>query len=216
MIFVAVNNEIGSELRKIRESLRMSLTTFADALGVERHNYRNWENGTSKRVPDEVVKKARTIGARGDVSAFSIPASQILVPIPYIGFVSASAPPEYTDPFETESFEFVPPEMGDVRGRFSLRILGDSMYDLLHPNDLCVFQYSQVEKIGCVILFRSSENKLTVKTLKHDGTGFVLKAENPNYDEQPAKGSVVGFLVGIVREQGSRKVTVYDAHGIRP
>jgi SOS-response transcriptional repressor LexA len=216
MVLMATNPDVAAELRRIRESVRMSLTSFADALGVERHNYRNWEYGTSKKVPEEVIRKARSIGARGDVGPFAIPAAQLLIPIPYIGLVSASDPPEYTDPFASEDFEYVPPEMGDAKGRFALRVLGDSMYDLLFPNDLCVFQASPVERIGCVILHRTLDNLLTIKTLKHDGTNFILHAENRAYEPQIAKGSVVGYLVGIVREQGSRRVTVFDGQGIRP
>jgi SOS-response transcriptional repressor LexA len=216
MMIVAANTEISAELKAIREDLRMTITGFADALGVERHTYRNWEYGKSKRIPDDVMTRARMMRARGDVGPFTIPASELLIPVPYIGYVSASDPPNWTDPFESESFEYVPPEMGDGKGKFSLRILGDSMYDLLLPDDLCVFQASAIERISCVILHRSQDNLLTVKTLRHDGEKFLLKAENIRYPEVEARGSVVGFLLGIVRVQGSRKVTVYDGNGIRP
>jgi hypothetical protein len=89
------------------------------------------------------------------------------------------------------------------------------MYDLLIPGDTVVFQRTDIPKIGHVVLFRSFDNRITIKTLKHDGTNYLLEAINSVYETVEAKGSMIGYLVGIVREQGSRRVTVYDSHGIR-
>ena len=51
---------------------------------------------------------------------------------------------------------------------------------------------------------------------EHDGRAFYLHPLNPAYEDSPAEGVVVGYLVGIVRMAGSKKVTVYDATGIIP
>lgn len=204
-----------SELLKgIRTRLGMSQTEFARRLGVPRANYKNWEYGVAN-APASVIRDAKALD-RPEVSGPTIPASQLYIPIPYIGGVAASSMVDWTDPFESNAFEFVPPEMGDPRGRFACRVLGDSMYDLLMPGDLCVFQSSPVPKIGTVIMYRSPENQVTIKVLKHDGKGFVLHPLNSAYEDCPATGECVGYLVGIVREIGSRKVTVYDSTGIRP
>ena len=201
-------------LRDIRLQLGMSQPEFARRLGVPGPRYRNWEYGAAN-APDSVIKAARRL-LGGQVSAPSIPASQLYIPIPYIGGVAASSMVDWTDPFEADTFEFVPPEMGDERGRFSCRVLGDSMYDLLLPGDLCVFQASPIPKIGTVIMYRSPDNLVTIKELKHDGKAFILHPLNPAYEDVPATGISLGYLVGIVREIGSRKVTVYDSTGIRP
>lgn len=145
-----------------------------------------------------------------------IPASQLLVPITYIGAIAASNPVNWTDPFESETFEFVPPEMGDARGRFACRIESDSMMPLLEPHDVCVFQRTDVPKIGHVILFRSHDRLVTVKQLKHNGVNYLLHPLNPTYDDSPANGQMLGFLVGIVRERGTQRLTVFDSTGILP
>ena len=201
-------------LREIRQRLGMSQPEFARRLGVPGSRYRNWEYGAAN-PPAEIVRAARKMEGP-QVSGPTIPASQLYIPVPYIGGVAASSMVDWTDPFESDTFEFVPPEMGDGRGRFSCRVLGDSMYDLLQPGDLCVFQASPVPKIGTVIMYRSPENSITIKELKHDGKGFILHPLNPAYEDVPAIGTCLGYLVGIVREVGSRKVTVYDSTGIRP
>ena len=146
----------------------------------------------------------------------TVPASQLLVPLPYLGFVAASEPARWTDPFDSETFEYVPPEMGDVRGRFSCRVESDSCYDLLWPHDLCVFQAESVPRLGCMVLWRLPDGRVTIKHLRHDGNNYLLSPVNPAYESVPAEGQQVGYLVGIVRENGSRRTTVYDATGIRP
>lgn len=193
----------------------MTQGELAQAVGVNRSTYANWESGRAA-VPDETLMKMRFMGLGAEVGPPTIPASQLYIPIPYIGTVSAGMKVDWTDPFESETMEYVPPEMGDPRGRFSCRVGSDSMYDLLFPGDLVVFQKDPHQKLGRVILFRSFDYLITIKHLKHNGTDFILVPLNPKYDTEIATGECIGYLVGIVRESGSRKVTVYDAHGIIP
>lgn len=215
MLEVAANTELGEALRKFRDTRRMTQDELAAQLGVKRDTYKNWEYGQNE-PPRKVLAKLRSMGFGHEVGDPLIPASQLLIPIPYIGTVSASEKADWTDPFESESFEYVPPEMGDGKGRFCCRVASDSCFDLLWPDDIAVFQRTDIPKIGAIVLFRSFDNRITIKQLKHDGENFVLHPLNPAYPDEKAEGSMVGYLVGIVREQGSKRVTVYDAHGIRP
>lgn len=206
----------GTELRDIRIKLEMTMANFADAIGVGRSRYKNWEYGVVDKIPSEPLNRARALLKGSNVSRPTIPAGQLLVPVPYVGLVAASSKVDWTDPLESETFEYVPPEMADIRGRFSCRVVGDSMYPLLIPDDLCVFQASNIPKLGIIVLHKSPENTITVKALKHDGTNFILHPLNSEYQDEIAMGEVIGHLVGIVREQGSRKTTEYDHTGIRP
>ncbi len=204
-------------LKRARQHSEMTLKAFAEHLGVSETTYRNYEYGYSKRVPKAVRSRAEEILAGApDVGPPAIPASQLQIPIRYIGFVSASAPVDWTDPFETETFEFVPSEMGDIKGRFACRVASDSCYDVLWPQDLCVFQSDNVPRLGCFVLWRMPDDRITIKQLKHDGKDYVLHPINAKYEDTTAVGTQVGFLVGIVRESGSRRMTIYDATGIRP
>jgi SOS-response transcriptional repressor LexA len=207
-------NEHAEFLRKQREALGMSMTIFAERLGVQRSRYKNWEYGLVEKVPQDVLDRVREL--RAAVTEPRIPASQLQIPVPYIGRVAASSACDWTNPLDCEEFEFVPPEMGDGKGRFACRVIGDSMYDLLIPDDICVFQASDIPKLGVVVLHRSPDNLITVKELKHDGERYILHSLNAAYTDQPATGVMVGYLIGIVRERGSRKTTEYDASGIRP
>lgn len=124
------------ELVAIRTRLRLTQKEMADALGVPRGTYKNWEYGQG--IPVRYAIPIRRIGA------------------------------------------------------------------------------SQIPKIGKVVLFRTDDGKITVKQLKHDGKDFILHPLNPKYDDHLADGSVVGFLVGKVRQLGRRKLTDYDPDGLTP
>jgi len=90
------------------------------------------------------------------------------------------------------------------------------MFDLLWPGDVVVFHADKVPRIGKVVCYKSFENKVTVKVLKHNGTSYILHPLNPSYEDVEARGECMGYLVGIVREQGTRRVTVFDSTGISP
>lgn len=206
--------DIKESLKRFRKARDWTQQQIADKLGLKRTTYTSYEQGKAK-PPSEVVKHLKDMGFE-EVGNPMIPASSLEIPVPYIGMISAGTKADWTDPFESDEMEFVPSRMGDARGRFCCRILSDSCYDLLWPNDLAVFQRDDTPRIGCIFLFRSFDNHLTVKQLKHDGRDFILHPLNPKYEDQVAEGSYVGYLVGIVREAGTREVTVYDSKGIRP
>lgn len=208
---------IADQLRDFRSELNITQQELADKLQIGRSRLANFENQTS--TPNkEILQRLYDLGfpKSSEVGPPLVPASQLLIPVPYIGYIAASDPVDWTDPFESETFEFVPPEMGDSRGRFACRIASDSMFPLLEPHDICVFQKTEVPKIGHIILFRSKENLVTVKQLKHNGTNYILQPINQTYQPTPADGSMLGFLVGIVRERGTQRLTIFDSSGILP
>lgn len=188
---------------------------FAQRLEISETKLQNFEYG--KTIPHEnVLIRARMIRRGDDVGSPKFLAPELEIPIPYIGQVAASTPVDWTDPFESVEMELVPSEMGDGKNRFCARIVGLSMYPLLIPDDVVVFQHSNVPRLGIIILHRSDDNKITVKELKHNGKDFILSSCNPEYPDIVAQGLVIGHLIGIVRKQGLRRTTEYDPSGIRP
>lgn len=204
-----------SKLKQFRQGLGLTQQEIAEKLGVSRVAYAAWEAERNKPSKDALME-LRRMGYGADVTFPRIPAPELEVPIVSIGPVSASAEVDWTDPFASETFQYVPAEMGDDRGRFACTVASDSMMPLLQPNDECVFQQSDIPRIGCVILFRSFDNRITLKLLKHDGKNYYLEPLNPAYESMPAEGVTLGYLVGIVRRIGRRKITDYDSDGIRP
>ena len=202
-------------LKSLRLASRYTLKQFARLLDVPDTTYMNWEYGKAK-PPTNILDRARAIAKGDEVTRPTIPAPELKIQVPYIGQVAASTPVDWSDPFDADEFEYVPTEMGDAKGRFSARVIGLSMHPLLLPGDLVVFQSTNIPKLGVVVLHRSNDNQVTVKELKHDGEQFILSSVNEAFAGVPAEGTVIGHLVGIVREQGSRITTEYDSNGIRP
>lgn len=215
MICVAERTPLARDIRTLRESLRLTQAEMADRLDVDRATYKNWEYGQS-RPPEGKLVVLNRMGLGQEVTGPTIPAGEIEIPIPYIGTMSASEHVNWTDPFESEEMEFVPGHMGDARGRFACRVASDCMMPLLEPGDVCVWQKSDIPRIGCVVLFRTEDQLVSIKQLKHDGTGYYLHPLNPSYEDVRVGGRPIAYLVGIVRRIGKRTITDYDSDGIRP
>lgn len=203
------------QLRDWRKRTRFTQAEIAAKLGMTRGGYANYEAGTAP-VPERRLVALREMGFQSEVGPYTVPAPMLEIPIPYIGGVAASSKAEWSDPFESETFEYVPNEMGG-RARFCARVAGDSMFDLLWPDDVAIFEATDNPKIGTVVVYRSGESKVTIKILRHDGQRFTLQPMNSNYETCTVEfdGKVLGYLVGIVRIDGSRRTTTYDPHGIR-
>lgn len=204
-----------ARLKSARERLGKTQEELDELIGVKRARYSHWENGI-RSVPLFVWEKLNSYGVLEEVSSTGAAAGELEVPLRSIGHVNASQKVDWTDPLECEDMVFVPGHMADRKGRFACIAVGDSMMPLIQPGDRLVFQRTDIPKIGAVVLFRSFDNRITIKTLKHDGSSFSLRPENKAYTEEPAEGSMVGYLVGIVRKMGKRVQTDYDEDGIRP
>ena len=202
-------------LVEFRKAQGYSQEAMALSLDISRNTYAAYETGRNK-PRFETMKRLRLMGFQADVAGPLVPASELEIPVVYVGTVAASSRADWTDPFASETMEFVPPEMGHVRGRFAARIGSDCMVPMLEPQDLCVFQRDPSPRIGAVVLFRGHDGLIAVKQLKHDGTDYFLHPLNPKYLDAQAMGECVGYLVGIVRHKGSRKTTEYDAAGLYP
>jgi SOS-response transcriptional repressor LexA len=207
--------KFGESLTEFRKSLGLSQGGMAVELDLSRNTYAAYETGRN-RPRFEVMRRLRLMGFQADVSGPSTPASELDSPIVYIGTVAAGSRANWTDPFASESMEFVPPEMGNAIGRFACRIGSDSMVPTLEPQDLCVFQRDPAPRIGAIVLYRASDGLIAVKQLKHDGQDYYLHPLNPKYEDCRPEGTCVGYLVGIVRWKGSKKTTEYDGNGIYP
>ena len=223
----------GERLRELRtdierrEGRRVYQRDIAKFLGINEATYRSYEYDKAK-LPEEHARRLAAeyrkdrdwrwfyIGDADDVGMPMAPAPLLLVPIPYLGALAASGPVDWTDPLESEDFMEVPPEMAERSGRFCSTVVGDSCYDLLLPGDLVVFHKDSLPKLGQMVMHRSPDRRVTVKQLKHDGEKFILHPLNRSYKDEAATGVFLGYLVGIVRQIGSKRVTVYDLHGIVP
>lgn len=205
----------GSELRDWRRTIaHMTQAEVARHLGMTRGGYANYESGV--KIPEHKLLALKQLGFRSDAHALTTAPTALEIPVPYIGAIAPNLTVYWSNPCEADDFHFVPMEMGEPHGRFCCRIADDSMYDFLWPDDVCVFQESNIPKIGTIVMHQSPNGQLSVKLLAHDGSSFKLQTINSIYGVADAGGTVVGHLVGLIRSVGSTKITVFDPNGIRP
>lgn len=208
---------MGEKLRDFRRLvLRVTQDEMAEKLGLKRSTYTAYEQERAN-IPFAVFEQLRKLGFGSipEVTAPSYPSPKPMTLIPMGPAVPCS---DWSDPLDTDYDEWIEVDLFmSGKGRFACEIVGDSMYDLLWPGDVAIWQESRNPKLGTIVIAKNRDRQATAAQLRHDGEKFYLHKLNPRY---PAVESdhweCLGYLVGIVRTQGTKRVTVYDPEGIRP
>lgn len=209
------------ELAAIRQKLRYTLREMADRLSVTASRYKNWKYGKAQ-VPPGILQRAKALLNSDAPPGANIgnplgAATELEVPVPYIGRVAASSIMDWTDPLEADLTEFVPVHMASRRGTFCAYVEGDSMTPFLLHGDMMIFRAEEFAQPGKIVVYRSElAGTVTVKQLKFGVDGAYLHPLNPRYKDEPCDGRVVGILVGIVRKMGTYTMTAHDDSGLTP
>lgn len=86
---------------------------------------------------------------------------------------------------------------------FALRVQGDSMADLIQPDDVVLFERGAPARDGLVCAVRLDEDDVTLKYLDRDGPGrYVLRAHNPAYPSRRVDARALqidGVYRGLLR-----------------
>ncbi len=86
---------------------------------------------------------------------------------------------------------------------FALRVQGDSMADLIQPEDVVLFERGAPARDGLVCAVRVDEDEVTLKYLDREGAdAYVLRAHNPAYPPRHVDAREVqvdGVYRGLLR-----------------
>lgn len=181
------NRRVGSRIKEMRKSRKMTLKELGEHIGLSESNTKRYEDGQIKTVGIDIIKK---IALALDVPASyltgweDIPQYQKLsnyVPIakkkiPLLGEIAAGQPIYADDHIE----EFLPAD-DELHADFALKIKGDSMINAQINDGDIVFirQQSDVDngQIAAVLI----DDSATLKRVYHMNGGLQLQAENPKY-----------------------------------
>lgn len=181
------NRHVGSRIKEMRKSRKMTLKELGEHIGLSESNTKRYEDGQIKTVGIDIIKK---IAMALDVPASyltgweDIPQYQKLsnyVPIarkkiPLLGEIAAGEP-IYAD---KHIEEFLPAD-DKLHADFALKIKGDSMINAQINDGDIVFirQQSDVDdgQIAAVLINDSA----TLKRIYHMNGFLQLNAENPAY-----------------------------------
>ena len=181
------NRRVGSRIKEMRKSRKMTLKELGEHIGLSESNTKRYEDGQIKTVGIDIIKK---IALALDVPASyltgweDIPQYQKLsnyVPIikkkiPLLGEIAAGQPIYADEHIE----EFLPVD-DEVKANFALKIKGDSMINAQINDGDIVFirQQSDVDngQIAAVLI----DDSATLKRVYHMDGVIQLQAENPQY-----------------------------------
>ena len=181
------NKHVGSRIKEMRKSRKMTLKELGVHIGLSESNTKRYEDGQIKTVGIDIIKK---IALALDVPASyltgweEIPQYQKLsnyVPIakkkiPLFGEIAAGQPIYADEHIE----EFLPVD-DEVKADFALKIKGDSMINAQINDGDIVFirQQSDVDngQIAAVLI----DDSATLKRVYHMDGVIQLQAENPQY-----------------------------------
>lgn len=181
------NRHVGSRIKEMRKSRKMTLKELGEHIGLSESNTKRYEDGQIKTVGIDIIKK---IAMALDVPASyltgweDIPQYQKLsnyVPIarkkiPLLGEIAAGEPIYADEHIE----EFLPVD-DKLHADFALKIKGDSMINAQINDGDIVFirQQSDVDdgQIAAVLINDSA----TLKRIYHMNGFLQLNAENPSY-----------------------------------
>lgn len=123
---------------------------------------------------------------------------------------------EWDNPLDGDLTKPVPVHMLAMKKTFCAVVGSDSMVPMLEPDDVVIFREAEFARLGKVVCYRHKDGTVTVKQLRHDGSRPILHALNPDVDDVPADGNVIGILTGRVRKSGHRTQTDFDPEGLSP
>lgn len=206
MQLLLMASENGRQLRAIRMRMNLTQEEFATRLGVTRARYKNWEYGLAE-APDEIVLKAVGLDSYREVTIKGIP----LAPIPVVGAASAGEGSQFHPDLDQL---WVPQYMARLDSR-GWEAEGDSMLPWIQPGDIVVARDYKSPKLGYPFMIRREDGSTSVKILAYD-QDWVYKSLNPKYDPEPARGELLGYVIGIYRSEGTFETTLYDPNGLRP
>lgn len=139
-----------------------------------------------------------------------------VIQVPVVGSASAGPGLEGVDEVPTEYMTIsVSLTKGDCVAFYAD---GDSMMPLIQPGDKVIVSKTNQPKPGVTFLVRRSGGEYSLKQVKWDASAnqWTWVSINPAYPPEPAHGEIIGMVVTIWREEGSRILTMFDPGGLRP
>ena len=184
---IQYNKRVGSRIKEIRKSRKMTLKELGDHIGLSESNTKRYEDGQIKTVGIDLIKK---IAIALDVPASYLTGWEDIPPykkldnyvpitkkkIPLLEGVAAGQP-IYADGHIEEYL----PVNDDLRVDFALKIKGDSMINAnINDGDIVfIRQQSDVDdgQIAAVLI----DDSATLKRVYHMRDFVQLQSENPKY-----------------------------------
>lgn len=191
-------------LTDLRAKLRYTQEEMAQALGLKRGTYKNYEYIIDP--PDDLLAQVRAMVSQMRPTA-AAPTGRLRV----IGSAGAGPIPASES---DEDLMYVPVQF--AREDYQGLVLGQdalSMWPYLHPGDTLIFKASATPRAGKIVAVRlAGESMPVVKKMTVEAGRLALVSLNPSYPHPDIEGAtMLGVLAGIISADNRVQIGPEDA-----
>lgn len=183
-------DQLYKNIRTRRKELGMSQQELANRVGyTDRASIAKIEAGKVDLSQSKIVAIAEALRVdpiklfgwddESDVEPVSL--GNHFVRIPVLGRVAAGVPIESIENISEDDFEDVAIHPGEEDDYFALRIKGDSMMPLIHPDSVVIVRQQPDAETGEIVIATVNGDDAVCKRLKKYADGIMLVSENPSY-----------------------------------
>ncbi|MCW5941071.1 MAG: hypothetical protein KIS66_02495 [Fimbriimonadaceae bacterium] len=217
-----VRDPRAEDVERLLAKHNKSLAWLGRQLGVSRQTVHNWISGASAPRDESVWDAMLAKLPKREPEPLGPPRNAAYLPeirLPLWPALPANG--DWDEPQGAEDWIEVPSFLGTTPRspeRVVATIRGDSMSPRLHDGDLVVVELDPSPRTGRIVVARTEDGEVTVKTLLRDKHGdHVLQAVNKEHRVVPKESCVVGYIVAVLRNYGRGRGTIeWDDGGIGP
>lgn len=175
-------SNVGQRIFKIRKKKKITRKQIADFLDVHETTIKRYEDGTTKKIPTEVVEKiAKFLNVSIDyLTGWEYePQPTQGLQIPVLGTVAAGIPISAIE--DILDYEEIPQSWKSQGEFFGLRIKGDSMEPRMESGDVVIVKQQPDANSGDTVIVLVNGDDATCKKLQKTDNGIMLVSTNPKY-----------------------------------
>lgn len=206
-----MSQSLGKDLRYWRRNFRLTQLEVANAVGVSRGAYANWESDLANPSEDNLAK-LKEIGFGGESWLPSSPEAFGFLSLPFFGSISASQVSKFIEFDYSELIEYVPAAW-ETKNCITCKTDSLSMLPLVEPDDLMMFVRDRTLKSGRVVMFQCTSGPIIIKQLRYKDGQYVLSSLHEQFEDVTAVGVQIGYLRGIVKGKLPNQDTFYRHDG---
>ena len=166
-------------IKELRLKNGYSQKRLAELCDVHQTAVSQWENGRTAPDSESVLVLSRVLGVSADVILGNeLQENKVLVPV--LGYVKAGVPAQAVE--DILGYEEISGELAGRGKYFGLKINGDSMNPLFHPDDTVIVRCQPDAESGDIAVVHVNNEEAVVKKLIKKDTSLLLVSENSSYE----------------------------------
>ena len=166
-------------IKKLRQENGYSQRMLAQLCNVHQTAVSQWETGRTVPESEMLVTLSQVLGVSVDV-LLGNEKKEAKILIPVLGYVRAGLPAQAVE--NVLCFEEISTELACRGDYFGLKISGDSMFPMFHPDDTVIVRRQPDAESGDIAVVQIGNDDAVVKKLIKKDTSIVLVSENSNYE----------------------------------